>query len=157
MPSFRYKAMTGTGAVVRGVGQAVSEAALVQQLRRQGIFPVSATAIDRQQLIARIVSSLRLRRAPSLRTLASVTQELAALLAAGLELDRALGMIAALSDTGVFREPFTRVRQRVRDGAGLADALAAEAVFPAFYVNMVRAGEFGGALDATLAKLASYL
>jgi len=157
MPSFRYKAMTGTGAVVRGVGDAVSEAALVQQLRSQGIFPVSASAIDGQQLLARIVSSLRLNRTPSLRTLANVTQELAALLSAGLELDRALGMIAALSDTGGFREPFTRVRQRVRDGAGVADALAAEPAFPAFYVNMVRAGEYGGVLDATLAKLASYL
>jgi general secretion pathway protein F len=157
MPSYRYRAMTASGTMVRGLGQAASEADLIRQLRRQGQYPVSTTPAVHLAVVERVASMLPLRKSLSLRTLASITQELAALLTAGLELDRALGMIAALSGIGGYSEPLARVRQRVRDGATFADSLVQEPAFPAFYVNMVRAGEFGGDLDATLVKLSSYL
>jgi general secretion pathway protein F len=51
-----------------------------------------------------------------------------------------------------------RVRDHVRGGGALSDALEAEpGVFSRLYVNMVRAGEVGGALDTTLARLSNYL
>ncbi len=72
-------------------------------------------------------------------------------------LDRALGTLTGLADIGPLHESLERVRQQVRDGTGFSDALAQEPVFPPFYVNMVRAGEFGGTLPATLERLADYL
>jgi len=51
-----------------------------------------------------------------------------------------------------------RIRDTVRGGATLSDALEAEhGVFSRLYVNMVRAGEAGGSLDDTLRRLADYL
>jgi general secretion pathway protein F len=79
------------------------------------------------------------------------------LLRAGLELDRALGILTNLSDIGTLKAPFEAVRNRVRDGASFADALAADPFFPKFYVSMVRAGEHGGSLDNTLQRLTDYL
>ena len=157
MPTYRYKAITATGSVVAGTSEALSEAMLAEHLRKQGQFPISASEVGSRNFAERVATLLRYRSKPTLRTLATVTQELASLLAAGLELDRAISTLAGLSDIGAYREPIASVRQRVRDGATLADALAREDSFPAFYVNMVRAGEFGGALDKTLTKLADYL
>ena len=62
-------------------------------------------------------------------------------------------MIAGLTDPGALRDIVTRVHGEVRGGADLSEALAAEPkLFTPFYVNMVRAGEAGGALHAALAR-----
>jgi general secretion pathway protein F len=46
----------------------------------------------------------------------------------------------------------------VRGGSSLADAMAAQpAAFPKFYIGMVRAGEAGATLDATLRHLGEFL
>jgi general secretion pathway protein F len=157
MTSFRYKAMTQKGAIVRGVLEAPSEAAVVAQLRGLGHFPISAAPAQTTTLADRIAGFWSQSKKPSLAALRTATTELAALLQAGLELDRALGILCRLSDIGALQAPFERVRGRVRDGSGFADALAREDAFPQFYVSMIRAGEFGGTLAATLQRMADYL
>ncbi|HEY1630518.1 MAG TPA: type II secretion system F family protein [Rhizomicrobium sp.] len=157
MTNFRYKAMTSAGAVVTGTLDAPSQAAVIQQLRGQGHYPISAVPAESQEGLLAQLKAIRFGGRISPRALSTVTQELAALVGAGLELDRALGILVKLSNIGALREPLQNVRARVRDGASLADAMAAENVFPKFYVSMVRAGELGGSLDVTLRRLADYL
>jgi general secretion pathway protein F len=157
MPLYRYKAIAATGGTVNGCIEAASEALLAEQLRARGQYPVSATLADAQPRFEQLAALLRLRATPSPRALTIATQELAALLSAGLTLDRALGALVGLSDIGSLQAPLAQVRQRVRDGASFAAALEREDVFPAFYVNMVRAGETGGTLEHTLSRLADYL
>src|SRR5215471_18590006 len=157
MASFRYKAMTQKGAIVRGVLEAPSEAAVVAQLRGLGHLPISAAPAQTATLVDRIASLWSGAKKPSLAALCTATTELAALLQAGLELDRALGILCRLSDIGALQAPFERVRGRVRDGSTFADALAREDAFPRFYVSMIRAGEFGGTLAPTLQRMADYL
>lgn len=156
MASYRFKAMTSSGAVVQGALDAPTEAAVIQYIRDQGHYPVS-TSLGRASGLAGILKQLRHSARVSARSLSIATQELSALLQAGLELDRALGILVGLKDLGALRQPFISVRGRVRDGAGFAEALADETVFPKFYVSMVRAGELGGTLDVTLARLSDYL
>src|SRR5262249_6739108 len=49
------------------------------------------------------------------------------------------------------------IKSRVNEGGGLADAMQGhEKVFGKLYVNMVRAGEHSGALDAVLIRLAEF-
>jgi general secretion pathway protein F len=86
------------------------------------------------------------------------TQQMATLLGAGLPLDRALQIVLDLPEAEKARRVIERVRDTVRGGAPLSDGLEAEPdVFSKLYVNMVRAGEIGGSLDGTLARLATYL
>jgi general secretion pathway protein F len=156
MASYRYKAMTLSGAVVQGSLEAPNEAAVIQHIREKGHYPLSASparAGGLANLVARLTSDTR----PSFRGLSLATQEFATLLRAGLDIDRALGILLGLSGLGPLREPLTAVRARVRDGASLADALNEEKAFPKFYVSMVRAGEMGGTLDVTMARLSDYL
>ena len=51
----------------------------------------------------------------------------------------------------------THVRQQVREGHTLADALQAHPrVFSDVYINMIRAGEASGTLETVLSRLAEY-
>lgn len=157
MPTYRYKAIAATGAIVRGTGEAASEALLAEQLRARGQMPISATPVGAPSLLKQLTALAPSAARPNQRMLTIATQELASLLAAGLELDRALGTLVGLSDVGPLQAPLAEARQRVRDGSSLADALAREPAFPAFYVNMVRAGEAGGSLEQAMARLADYM
>ena len=154
MANFRYKALTASGAVVTGTLEAPSQAAAVQQIRNLGHYPISAADAQSKSWLGR---ELRLRRGPRPRDLAIATQELATLLHAGLDLDRALSILVGLGEIESLRQPLVAVLARVRGGASFADALATEPAFPKLYISMVRAGEMGGNLEATLRRLAEYL
>jgi general secretion pathway protein F len=148
--------MTGSGTMVRGAAEASSEAALAQQLRGQGQYLLSSSEAAGSRT-AQVLARWRPQHRASPRALAMMTEELASLLEAGLELDHALGILENLADVGALRAPLGKVRSRLRDGAGLGEALAEQEMFPRFYVSMVRAGEHGGGLETTLKRLADYL
>src|SRR5690606_23929345 len=55
------------------------------------------------------------------------------------------------------RSVFSSIKQRVNEGASLADAMAEHPkVFTSLFVNMIRAGESSGALDVVLNRLADF-
>lgn len=86
------------------------------------------------------------------------TQELATLIKAGLPLDRCLEILIGLSANEPVRTLMTQVREDVRGGAALSKALEAQqGVFSRFYLNMIRAGEAGGALDVVLQRLNEFM
>jgi general secretion pathway protein F len=87
--------------------------------------------------------------------LLAITRELATLLRAGLPLDRALEILIGLSPTLPVATLLQGVRDDVRGGKALSQALdARREIFSRFYVNIVRAGEAGGALGVVLQRLA---
>jgi general secretion pathway protein F len=153
MTRFRYRAMTPAGKIVTGLVEAPSEVGVIQYLRSINSYPISTR---RERSFGHLLFQNG-ARAPSIRILARVTQELASLLAAGIELDRALGILENLEGLGPLKASLSSVRSLIRDGASFADALARQNCFPAFYVSTVRAGEYGGALETAMNRLADYL
>jgi len=86
------------------------------------------------------------------------TQQLATLMAAGQPLDRALQILLDLPESPTARKVIDRIRESVRGGAPLSQALEQQGgVFSRLYINMVRAGEIGGSLHDTLRRLSEYL
>jgi general secretion pathway protein F len=80
------------------------------------------------------------------------------MLAAGQDLDRALRFVVENTRNARARAILGTVRDKVRSGSSLAAALAAEPrSFSRLYVGLVRAGEAGGTLPATLDRLATLL
>jgi len=157
MGTFRYRAMTADGALLKGIVDAADQQSALQSVRRLGHFPIAASDAETASLREMLSNALTPRAARTARVIASATEELATLMSAGFELDRALGILIGLSELKGLAEPLNRIRGRVRDGAGLADAMDEEKLFTPFYISMVRGGETGGALDKTFAKLADYL
>ncbi len=157
MASFRYKAVTASGALTTGVLDADSHSDAVAQIRALGHLPITATLASAARWRTAFARLIPQRRGHSARTIAVATQELGALLQARLPLDRALAILAELEETKRLRAPLAQVLASVRDGMSLADAFEASGVFQKSYVTMVRAGEMGGNLESTLRRLADYL
>jgi general secretion pathway protein F len=87
--------------------------------------------------------------------LMAITRELATLLRAGLPLDRALETLIGLAPTPAVTTLLQGIRDEVRGGKALSQALdARRETFSRFYVNIVRAGEAGGALATVLTRMA---
>lgn len=158
MPSFRYTAMTSAGAVISGVINGASPRAVTEQLQNLGHYPISTVAAGDRGWRGWLSRGLKATQRASQRDLAIATHELATLLQAGLPLDRALEMLCGLSQLRRLRPQISAVLAHVRDGSTLADALEADGkTFPRLYTGLVRAGELGGSLEATLYRLADYL
>lgn len=159
MGRFRYVAIAPSGRLDRGVIEAADEAAVIAALRRRGSLPLSAVRSGRGAALgallrADLAGPPRLRRGER----ATFTRELAVMLGAGQDLDRALRFLVETAPNPRVAAVVARLREAVRDGAALAAALAAEGrSFPALYIGLVRAGEAGAALARTLDHLALLL
>jgi general secretion pathway protein F len=157
MPLFRYTALTSTGSQVSGSLEALSQGDAVQHVRNLGHLPISASRSS-SGLWGRWRSTFRLSdRRPSSSELAIAMRELAALLGAGLEVDRAILVLTGMSELKSLNAPLTEVMAEVRRGNSLGDALESSRVFPNLIISMVRAGEIAGNLEPTLRRLAEYL
>ena len=150
--------------VAVGELDAANESEIVDRLRDQGLMPMQVA-----QAAGRRERARRGRRAAGARgarwfareardaatTLLAITRELATLLRAGLPLDRALEILIGLAPTLPVAALLQGIRDDVRGGKSLSQALdARREVFSRFYVNIVRAGEAGGALGTVLTRLA---
>jgi general secretion pathway protein F len=159
MPSFRWSAINGGGDVVRGIMEAPDRLAVVERLQRQGQVVLRADPADQRRGWADLLQ-IELGRARALdkATLGEITRELAIMLAAGQDLDRALRFVVDNTRNTRARAILGNVRDKVRGGSSLAAALAAEPrSFSKLYIGLVRAGEAGGTLAATLERLATLL
>jgi len=156
MPLFEYKAVAPSGETVRGTMEAVSEDLVIAKLQEGGNIPISAHAAGQGGFS---LDSLSLkRRGMNTREVGQFTQQLSTLLGAGLPLDRSLQVLLDLSENDRVEKTVADIRDQVREGGSLSDALDAQhGSFSRLFVNMVRAGEIGGSLDKTLDRLADYL
>ncbi len=159
MPVFAYRGLGADGRTVNGVVDADSPRAARSKLRSSGIFP---TDLAEETAVAPRAKSWReympaLRRRMPAAELALMTRQLSALLGAGVQLVDALGALSDQSSHATTKRMLSQVRERVREGSSLADALAVHKdVFSDLYVGMVRAGEQAAALESVLDRLAEY-
>jgi len=167
MPVFRYRAVDAAGDVATGELEAANENEIVDRLRDQGMLPMHvaptngaapAAAVTRDARASKTRSGffgLFTPKTISRDQLLGLTRELATLMRAGLPLDRALEVLIGLADSPPAVALLQQIRDDVRGGKSLSQALEVRReIFSRFYVNIVRAGEAGGALGVVLTRLA---
>jgi general secretion pathway protein F len=157
MPLYFYKAITREGETQEAEREVADEAALLLALQNEGLLPIKIAPAS-----SRPFAWLRLgarKSGISRKDIALFTHELLTLLQAGLPLDRALSVLMELTETQpALNALIGRVLEAVKGGAQLSDALERQTgAFSRFYLNLIRAGEAGGALEQVLARLADYL
>jgi general secretion pathway protein F len=138
--------------------EAATEAEVIARLQRQGSMPLRAEAADRASRWADWIRiDLGSRRGLRKQDVADLIRELATMLTAGQDLDRALRYMQETSPPRI-RPTITGLRDTVRDGSPLSVAMSRyPASFPPLHVGLVRAGEAGGNLGPTLARIADLL
>ncbi len=159
MPVFEYKALSAAGKAVQGLKEAESPKALRTALKRDGIFLTEVLGEQQQQAQQkRDVSVTRwVVGRVNAEDLAVMTRQLAVLIHAGIPLVESLAALVEQVEHQRLKRVVSDVRQRVNEGASLADALASHPrVFNGLFVNMIRAGESSGALDVVLVRLADF-
>lgn len=156
MLTFQYKAANSDGAIVNGTLSANSRSEVVEQLYALGRTPIR---IDETALLQKKKRSLQFKRQRITdEQIADFTRELSTLIRAGIPLDQALSILGSLAEGKPLGDLLGEVRARVKEGSSLADAVDnQDRVFTPFYVNMLRAGESGGALEVVLERLADHL
>jgi len=156
MPVFQYKAATADGETVNGTLSGSSREQVIERIQALGQVPIR---VNQSTQAAGVQGSRRLRsRRINDQDIANLTRELGTLLRAGLPLERALAIMSTLSEGERLKQMLENVREQIKGGATLADAMQAqEGVFNRFYINLLRAGESGGALGVVLERLAEHL
>jgi general secretion pathway protein F len=159
MPVFQYKAASIDGEIFNGTLSGTSREQVVAQLQALGQIPIQVN--ESTQPGSKKRSRSLIRRGTGRITeqhISNATRELATLLRAGLPLDRALSILSSLSEGERMKQLLVEIREQVKGGATLADAMQAqEGVFSRFYLNLLRAGEAGGALEVVLERLAEHM
>lgn len=146
---FRVKALRPGSSVMSLTVEALDESSAVHQLQREGAQVLSIVA-ERSGWF-----SLSARRTHF--QLSLFTQELIALLEAGLPLTDALDTLAEKEHRTESRQLIEHLLVVMREGRPFSAALAAQsAVFPALFTATVRAAESTGDLAPALARYVSY-
>lgn len=161
MPIFSYKSTDPAGKIVTGYLEASDEREVVTILHEMGNIPIRITAGRKtnENLLEKLnMGIFRLFSRVSTREVLMFTQDLSALLSAGLPLDRALSVLIDVAEKETFKEIISEILKAVQGGSYLSDSLAKyPKVFSEFYVSMIRAGEAGGVLEKVLDRLGESL
>lgn len=180
MPKFRFVAMDAKGRETDGVIEAESQTRAISMVREKGMFPTSVVEMGARQKAAqpgtgapagaraRGGMKVEIKLPKFLDTLMSgrvktgqltvFTRQLATLLDAGLPLLRGLHILQKQEGNAALRNAVNAMAESVEGGSTFAEALSQQPkIFNKFFVNMVRAGEAGGALETVLLRLADFM
>lgn len=162
MPVYAYKGFNASGKLVSGTQDADNPRTIKQTLRRDGIFltelvEAQTAAAAKESGGRRLFQFKFASERVSAQDLATATRQLSTLIGAGIPLVESLVALIDQVENPNFKSIWADVKQRVNEGAGFGDALAAHPrTFTGLYTNMVRAGESSGALDIVLSRLADF-
>jgi len=158
MPTFAYQARDDKGATKKGVLEAADQASAAASLAQKGLMLVSITesaAIRRRQ--AGRVGGAKIGKVPE-ADMVMFTRQLATMIDAGLPIVQSLTALTEQTTNKNFKPVLQQLTATIETGEQLSTSLAKfPTVFDRLFVNMVRAGESGGALAEILDRLASYM
>jgi type II secretory pathway component PulF len=155
MALYSYEAFSKDGKRVHGIIDAPSADALKEQLARQGLF---LTKIELSGGTSTGGFFKRLFEGKvTIKDKILFTKQLAVLLKSGVPILQAIELLIEQFEGGT-RNMLVRIKDDVKEGTSLADALAKyPKVFENLYVQLVRAGEATGKLDTILERLTMFL
>lgn len=158
MPNYSYRAVSDEGRQEKGQIEAADKAGAFKALLAQKLRPVSLERADGSGKEDTAPVSEVLKNRLSTAELFSFTEELAQLLEAGLQLERALAVISKRKAKGAIPGIAAFLRQQIREGKRFSNALRnTGGAFTELYCNMIAAGEAAGALPKILRRQGEYL
>jgi len=158
MPVYEYKGVSASGKKVSGVQDGESLKSVKTRLKKEGVIVLEIQEGSSARAARRGTVNLSFGGRVRLGDLANATRQLATLLSSGLPLMDSLSVLVEQEEVAALKSALSSVRDSVREGASLADALKENPkAFSQLYINMVSAGEASGTLEITLDRLADFL
>jgi len=161
MPSYYFEAMDQTGQEIKDVVEASNQEEAQATIKQMGYF-VTKISVKKSRKIAGQQKGARKGRSFALggvgsKKLTTFTRQLSILQDAGLPILRSLRILEQQSTGGALKNSLIDVCEEIEGGATLSEAMAkSPKAFNRLYVNMIKAGEAGGALEIILKRLAEF-
>ncbi len=161
MPTFQFEAMDSTGSEIKDVIDAATEEDAQATIRQMGYF-VTKISVKKARKKADGGSASGKKRGfvfggvPS-KDLTAFTRQLSILQDAGLPILRSLRILSEQSKPGRLKYSLEDTCEAIEGGDTLSEAMGkCPKAFDRLYVNMIKAGEAGGALEVILQRLAEF-
>ena len=152
--TFKYSVRDTGGKLVTGALEADNEAAVARKLLQMGYAPVSITS-DSKTGLKKDVTIPGFAPRVKLKDLAIFSRQFATMINSGLSLLRALSILTEQTENKELARVLREVRNDVETGSALSVSMSKhDDAFPPLMINMIKAGEIGGFLDAVLLQLA---
>src|SRR5437764_3644882 len=164
MPTYKYEALDTSGAEVKDSIEATNEEEASQKIKAMGYFVTKLTA----QAGGKGAKGKKKKKTGKSRKtftiggvsnkmLVTFTRQFSTLQDAGLPVLRSLRILERQMKPSVLKNALIDVVDDVESGSALSEALGKHPkAFDRLYVNMVKAGEAGGALEVILQRLAEF-
>ncbi|MFO0809191.1 MAG: type II secretion system F family protein [Gemmataceae bacterium] len=166
MPTFKFEAMDTTGSEVKDSIDALNEEEAQQKIKQMGYFVTKLTVVaaakggkgkGKAKGGKRKKSTTFTIGGVSNKQLTTFTRQFSTLQDAGLPVLRSLKILEHQMKPGVLKNSLIDVVDDVESGSTLSEAFGKHPkCFDRLYVNMVKAGEAGGALEVILQRLADF-
>jgi type IV pilus assembly protein PilC len=165
MPTYKYEAMDTSGGEVKDSVEAMSEEEAQQKIRQMGYFVTKITEVAGSgKTKAKGKKGGKKKKGQtftiggvSSKALCTFTRQFSTLQDAGLPVLRSLRILEHQMKPGVLKNALIDVVDDVESGCTLSEAFGKHPkCFDRLYVNMVKAGEAGGALEIILKRLADF-
>jgi type IV pilus assembly protein PilC len=166
MPTYQFEAMDASGQEIRDVLEAPSEEEAQATIRQMGYFVTKISVKKgRAEGAAKPGAAAAKKKGRSFalggvgtKQLTEFTRQLSILQDAGLPILRSLRVLENQCKPGAMKNTLMDVCEEIEGGATLSEAMAkSPRAFNRLYVNMIKAGEAGGALEVILRRLADFM
>ena len=163
MPTYQFEAMDATGQEIKDVIEAATEEEAQATIRQMGYFVTKITVKKARKTAADKKKAGKKGKTfaiggVSSKTLTTFTRQLSILQDAGLPILRSLKILESQAKArGSLKNSLIDVSEEIEGGSTLSEAMAkSPKAFDRLYVNMIKAGEAGGALEVILQRLAEF-
>ena len=160
MPTYQFEAMDATGAEIRDEIDAANEEEAQTTIRQMGYF-VTKISVKKQQADAAAKGKTKRKftmGGAKTKHICAFTRQLSILQDAGLPILRSLKILENNQKPGGLKNALMDTCEEIEGGSTLSEAMSkSPKVFSRLYVNMIKAGEAGGALETILQRLADFL
>src|SRR5438105_1481656 len=162
MPTFKFEAMDTTGSEVKDTVEAPSEEEAQQKIKQMGYFVTKITEVASKPKKGKAKAKGRKKKTFTIggvsnKQLCTFTRQFSTLQDAGLPVLRSLKILEGQMRPGCLKNALIDVVDDVESGLTLSESFGKHPkCFDRLYVNMVKAGEAGGALEVILQRLADF-
>jgi type IV pilus assembly protein PilC len=161
MPTYEFEAMDATGQEIRDVIDAPTEEEAQTTIRQMGYFVTKITVKKAKEGVG--IAGKKKKKGFAIggggsKHVSTFTRQLSILQDAGLPIVRSLRILEGNQKSGKLKNALGDVVEEIEAGATLSEAMSkSPKVFNRLYINMIKAGEAGGALEVILQRLAEFM
>ena len=158
MPTFLWEGKTAQGKIIRDEIEASSREAVFAILRERRIRPIPTRIREKGAGMEKEIRIPGFGESVKPKEVAVFTRQFATMIDAGLPIVQCLSILGEQTQNKTFRRTLLAIRKDVEGGTTLAEGLKKHPkIFDDLYVNMVEAGEMGGALNTILNRIAVFI